>query len=302
MLDPLPIPPWLRDSAEPLTNLLHLHTLTLHVHEVLLSFAVYSFINDVLAPHISAWLIPTRYAKFPRRTRLQWNIHVTSFVNATFLSFAAPYVLSADKDLLINTWEERLWGYTGACGMVQAFGVGYFLWDLKVCILNFELLGVIDLVHAMVAVIITTLGYRPFGLYYGIQYAFIELSTPFVNIHWFLNKLDRAGSNLQIINGVVLIITFACCRLIFGCYLAVVFFRDVWTALHSPHMSWTEYNYSPTEKPLVLQHQAVWWVAAIFMITHAIVMSLSAFWFIKMIMTVRKHINSSSGRSKVRHV
>lgn len=126
----------------------------------------------------------------------------------------------------------------------------------------------------------------------------IELSTPFVNIHWFLNKLDKAGSTLQIINGILLIVTFACCRLIWGSYLAFVFFRDVWTALHAPQSHWTEYKYSPYERPLILEHRAPWWLAAMFMISNAVVMSLSAFWFTKMIATIRKHIETPRSEKK----
>lgn len=145
---------------------------------------------------------------------------------------------------------------------------------------------------------ILTLRQHPFGLYYGIQYALVELSTPFVNIHWFLNKLDKAGSKLQIVNGVILIVMFACCRLLWGSHLTNVFFRDVWTALHAPESSWTEYKYSPSEKPLVLEHQAPWWLAVMFMISNAVVMSLSAFWFVKMIATIRKHIETASNSEK----
>ena len=125
----------------------------------------------------------------------------------------------------------------------------------------------------------------------------MELFLAFVNIHWFLNKLDKAGSTLQIVNGMLFIVTSASCRLIWGSYLTFVFFRDAWTALHAPQSSWTEYNYSPVERPLTLEHQAPWWLAITFMITNAVVMSLSAFWFMKMIATLRKHIKTpSSGK------
>lgn len=86
-------------------------------------------------------------------------MHGTSLINALFLSIAATYVLASDGDLVTDSWEDRLWNYTGACGMVQAFGVGYFLWDLQVCIVHFDLLSWENLVHAIVAVIITMLGY-----------------------------------------------------------------------------------------------------------------------------------------------
>ena len=73
-----------------------------------------------------------------------------------------------------------------------------------------------------------------------------------------------------------------------------MFFRDVWTALHAPQSSWTEYNYAPPEKPLVLKHQAPLWLAVMFMISNAVVISLSAFWFTNMIATIRNHIETPS--------
>lgn len=159
MLDPIPVPPSLRNAIEPLTNLLHLHTLPLHIHEVLLSYIFYTLLNAFLAPHLSSYLLPTTYAKFPPRTKLQWNMHITSLVNSTFVSVAALYVLYTDQDRLSETWEERMWGYTGLGGMVQAFGAGYFVWDVQVCAANVEALGVTDMLHAVVALSIAILGF-----------------------------------------------------------------------------------------------------------------------------------------------
>lgn len=159
MLDPFPPPSWLRDMVEPFTHRLHLHTLTLHFHEMLFSYVFYVVINSVLAPYISARLLPATYAQFPPRTKLHWNIHVTSFVNAIFLSIAFPYILYADQGRLNETWEQRLWGYTGAGGLVQALSAGYFLWDVQVCFTNFANLGVLDLLHAIVALCVSVLGF-----------------------------------------------------------------------------------------------------------------------------------------------
>lgn len=131
---------------------------------------------------------------------------------------------------------------------------------------------------------------RPFGPYYGIQYSLVELSTPFVNIHWFLNKMGLAGSKLQVVNGIVLMITFACCRLLWGSYMTFTFFGDVWTAIHAEKPSFTLYDYSSSELPLALEHHAPGWVAVAFMFTHTVVMSLSIFWFSKMVATMRKHV------------
>lgn len=75
------------------------------------------------------------------------------------MSVAALYVLFADRDRLSETWEERMWGYTGLGGMVQAFGAGYFVWDLQICAVNAGVLGVTDLLHAAVALSIAILGF-----------------------------------------------------------------------------------------------------------------------------------------------
>jgi hypothetical protein len=159
MLDPFPPPSWVLNAVRPLTNALHLHTMTLHFHEMVFSCLVYNLIDTVLAPYISTRLLPSTYPRFPARTKLQWNLHVTSLVNSTFLSLAIPYILLADKDRLNETWEERMWGYTGAGGLVQALGAGYFLWDVQVCAINVGTLGVLDLLHAVVGLCVTILGF-----------------------------------------------------------------------------------------------------------------------------------------------
>jgi len=159
MLDPIPVPAFLRDLAQPLADVLHLSTLPLHIHEVLASFATYTFIYSVLSPGLSSYLFSSTYATFPARTQLQWNMHVTSLVNSLFLSSAALYVLLCDKDMLNSTWEERIWGYTGAGAMVQGMAAGYFVWDVQVCLTNIEMLGVLDLLHAVVALAISVLGF-----------------------------------------------------------------------------------------------------------------------------------------------
>lgn len=159
MRDPFPVPVRLRDWAQPLADALHLGTLPLHIHEVIASIVIYSFIYAVLSPFLSRRLFPDTYARFPARTQLQWNMHVTSLINSLFLLSAASYILLFDKDMLKETWEERIWGYTGAGAMVQAFGAGYFFWDVQVCATNIEMLGILDLLHAVVALVISVLGF-----------------------------------------------------------------------------------------------------------------------------------------------
>ena len=159
MLDPFPVPAPLRHGLSPLTDLLHLHTLPLHIHQVFLSYVFYNIVNAVVSPRFSSYLFPRTYGTFSPFTRIQWDMHVTSLVNSTLVSIAAIYVIYADQDRLYQTWEERIWGYTGLGGMVQAMGAGYFVWDVQVCALKTKVLGIMGLVHAIVALTIAMLGF-----------------------------------------------------------------------------------------------------------------------------------------------
>ncbi len=56
-------------------------------------------------------------------------------------------------------WRERVWGYTGATGMVQGFAAGYFLWDLLASIKHVDIHGWGALAHAGSALVISSLGF-----------------------------------------------------------------------------------------------------------------------------------------------
>lgn len=54
---------------------------------------------------------------------------------------------------------ERVWGYTGATGMVQGLSAGYFLWDLVLSAKDMGLHGPGALVHAASSLAVTLLGF-----------------------------------------------------------------------------------------------------------------------------------------------
>lgn len=64
-----------------------------------------------------------------------------------------------DRERSNMDWEERVWGYTGAEGMIQGFAAGYFLWDLFVCAGNVGVFGFGLLAHAIAALVVFSLGF-----------------------------------------------------------------------------------------------------------------------------------------------
>lgn len=94
----------------------------------------------------------------------------------------------------------------------------------------------------------------------------MDLSSPFVNIHSFRNTLD-SRFDLQIANGLLFIVMFACCPLLQGFHLTSVIPRELWTALicAGVDLDGVEVlNHSPSERSLMLlKHPVPWWLAIV---------------------------------------
>lgn len=160
MLDPFFLPiPILQQLVTPLCNALHLYSLPLHIHEILAAFAVYHVIFEYIAPPFSGFFLSKQYTGLSRESKLRWNMHCVSMVQSVSISALALWVMSVDKERQSMNLEERMWGYTGAAGMVQALATGYFLFDLTVMIRYLDVFGVGMLTHASSCLVTYTLGF-----------------------------------------------------------------------------------------------------------------------------------------------
>jgi hypothetical protein len=163
MLDPFyPPPPILVRAIQPIADLLSLSTLPLHIHEVAMGWICYHFIYTTVSPIISTWLFPAVYPHLSARTTISWNVHVTSFVQSSLITVIALFVIWSDEERSEMDWAGRIWGYTGAGGVVQGFAAGYFLWDLVASIMHLNVLGWGSLAHAVSALLVTSLGFASF--------------------------------------------------------------------------------------------------------------------------------------------
>lgn len=156
---PLPRPGWLLPYIQPVADYLNMQTLPLHFHEVMVAFTLYHAINRYVAPAVSRYFFPQIYPSFNARTKLNWDVHIVSFVQSTLICGLALWVLWADDELREMNATERVYGYTGASGLIQAFAGGYFLWDLVITIQNVHIFGVGMLFHAVCALCVFSLGF-----------------------------------------------------------------------------------------------------------------------------------------------
>lgn len=161
MHDPFPIAPipWLSNAVQPFADWAGFTTLPLHIHEVLGSFLGYTFINIVFAPWISNILFPVQYNKLSKERKINWDVHVVSLVQSTSINILALWVMFADEERWNMDWRERIWGYTGAAGMIQGLATGYFLWDLMITVQHVKVFGYGMLAHALSALLVFSFGF-----------------------------------------------------------------------------------------------------------------------------------------------
>jgi hypothetical protein len=161
MKDPFPFesPNWLIALVTPISQRLGLYTLPYHIHEVLFAATFYTVVQRVISPWLSPKLFPNNYPQHSARTRFNWDVHVVSFVQSVVVCAMALYEMAYDEERAQMDWQERVWGYTGGTGLIEAFGCGYFLWDLIVTATNYSMYGFGTLAHAVSAIIVFSFGF-----------------------------------------------------------------------------------------------------------------------------------------------
>ncbi|KAI6754415.1 hypothetical protein HG530_012929 [Fusarium avenaceum] len=256
MKDPFPFPPsvWLSEKTQPWADYFDLPTLPMHIHEVFAAALLYSVVFWPISPLISNFFAPEHYSKLSRKRRLNWDAHVVSMVQSCLINGLAIWVMFVDTELSNMQWEERIWGYTGGAGFIQALAAGYFLWDLVVTSLNFDVFGIGTLAHAVAALLVYSLGF----LY----------------------------------NGLALLFTFFSCRLVYGTYSSFRVYRDVWSAINvTPDM---KALMMPTMTFAHPDSTVPMWIGVAYLASNITLNSLNFYWFFMMIRAVRKRFEPSS--------
>ncbi|KAH6627968.1 TLC domain-containing protein [Chaetomium tenue] len=299
MRDPFPSIPALSRAIEPLAERLGMQTLPFHIHEVVGAALLYTFIQVVVSPVLSTRFFPQHYPRHDRAKKANWDTHVVSLFQSLLINVLALWVMFVDKERQAMDFEQRIWGYTGGCGLIQGLATGYFIWDLGITILNLDIFGLGLLAHAVSALAVYTLGFRPYINFYSPVFILYELSTPFLNIHWFFDKLNMTGSKPQLYNGIALLVTFFSCRLVWGTYQSALVYADMWKSLTQvPSPEYLAQAFAdpataadPNANPMYFARDAgpiPVALTAVYLVSNLTLNSLNWFWFVKMVAAVRK--------------
>lgn len=127
-----------------------------------------------------------------------------------------------------------------------------------------------------------------------------ELSTPFLNIHWFCDKLGMTGSKLQLYNGIALLITFFGCRIVWGTYQSIMIYSDIYKGLTMPAPGLanplsnegkcdSNLNSSGYEVPGSCEiGDLPLWLVSVYLVGNTALSLLNFYWFTQMVKAVRK--------------
>ncbi|KAL7408946.1 TLC domain-containing protein [Mrakia frigida] len=188
-----------------------------HLPTILASTAFFfalEFVSGKVSPIYSS-----SYRNHPKKTQIAWNSNVAALVHALVICPLAWRVSGAPAIV-----GDEVWGYTWEAGQVFAISCG-FIWDTVFSYFNcpFDFL-----LHGIGGLALMVCSFRPFVGYYVSRFLLWELSTPFLNAHWFFEKTGRSGSLPMIINAICLITVFFTARIIYGSYLSYNFYKAMW--------------------------------------------------------------------------
>lgn len=240
-----------------------------HIHEILFTFIFYDMVyrlSGVISPSISKG-----YRSLSHRTQINFDIHVASMVNCLIL-LVLIFPMFNDPILAL----DKVLSYTPYGGFVCSVACGYFLWDAITCLRFMKLFGPGFAIHGVSALFVFIQSLRPYIVYYAPHFLLFELSTPFLNIHWFSSHLPAGlvPSWIVTINGILLLITFFSARIIWGFYQAFYFALEVFSVKNR------------TAVPL--------WLPITILTSNMTLNTLNVYWFSKMIQLATRKFSGSS--------
>ncbi|KAJ3008947.1 hypothetical protein HKX48_008257 [Thoreauomyces humboldtii] len=246
-----------------------LHLTKLPAHSTTLFFSTLACHVIHTLSHRISLRYSSHYARLSPPKQADWNMHVVSSVHATLITLAALPIFGMES---LST--DKVLAYDPYAGEVYAVAAGYFLWDSVVCLWNVKLFGLGFALHGIACLAVFLLAFRPFLMYYGAAFLMFELSTPFLNVHWFCDKTGRSGSTLQLVNGVLLIAVFFLARIVFGLYNSADFFVTCYQRLD------------------VIPAAYVW----VYGIANVFLNGLNMFWLTKMVAAIQsRYVSSKRG-------
>ncbi|EPS63169.1 hypothetical protein M569_11619, partial [Genlisea aurea] len=205
---------------------------------------------------ISASFI-ARYAKLNDKVKLEWNNRGFSTFHAIVVAAAALY-LFLFSDVFANSPDYPIvFRSSPLSDAVLGVSLGYFLTDLAMILYQYPALGGAEyIIHhglSMYSILLSLLTGQ--AQFYILMVLLTEITTPFVNLRWYLDASGLKTSKLYIANGVALFFGWLAARIVLIAY----FFYHIWRHLDQVRKVFPVGFYSLIGVPGLLFLMNVFW-------------------------------------------
>ncbi|KAK3170631.1 hypothetical protein OEA41_002712 [Lepraria neglecta] len=113
------------------------------------------------------------------------------------------------------------------------------------------------------------------------------------------------GSRPQWYNGIVLLFSFFCCRLLWGAYQSIRVYQDVWAALHYDPIIKSKPVFEPAKdsnEMMIMRFSGEYvvptWLACVYLGSNIVLNTLNFYWFGKMIETIKKRFRDGGNKKR----
>lgn len=248
-----------------------------HLHEILGSVLFYVVVYQWVAPFLNRLLFGKHYTSIhDPGVKINFDVHTVSYFQCCITMYAIAPVIFTSLNLNVVTYKDD------RCAMATALTLGYFIWDLGVCLLHYELYGLEFLAHCLSSLYVMGLSLRPFCLAWAGKFLIFEASTPFVNNNWFITQLSRGASKppvpfwFNVLNGLLLMAVFFTVRIVWGFAAILLLLQQMWKVRDQLPMCQT----------------------IILLSINVILNTLNIFWFSKMVKIAKKMAKGSGKVTK----
>ncbi|CAI9288236.1 unnamed protein product [Lactuca saligna] len=190
--------------------------------------------------------------------KFEWKNRGISTFHALFVAVASYYFLVV-SNLFDESAQQKFIIYrsSASSNTILAMSLGYFLLDLAMIIWMYPALGGPEYVFhhgiSMLGIIQSLICGQ--AQFYNFIVLFSEITTPFVNLRWYLDVVGKKNSMFYLLNGVALFVGWLAARVI----LFIFFFHHMFTHLDQVKQTYWTIFCSMLTIPLVLAIMNLFW-------------------------------------------
>ena len=234
-----------------------------HLPAVLFFYFVFAIASGI-GRQLATLLLKDKLAKLDpkarKKLRVSWAHHIVAFVNAVISSCMALHYIFRIKQESFTTGTHS---YYPEVARILSVSVGYFIWDVQICIKYYSIYGTAFAIHGIMALVALVISFRPYMMNLVSYYMLVEISTIFLHSNWFIIKLGYKDSLAFKISHGLLLTSYFCVRIIVAPFFV----------------------YETILQTIDPSNHTAWWAKAIYCGNVIALALLSQFWFWKMTYT-----------------